>query len=270
MTTTNSDPIPGWTDNIYGFNGVVVGAASGALRIFHINNDYRADIIPADIVINGTLAAGWYAANHCSETNIVNCTVADNPLSWGIVRREQLKWKDKIPFQGGLWIPTYNTTKYYLVSEFLKIFYHIIPAIFFDLALKLNSQKPRVLKLYKKVHKFSEVLRFFTNNEWDFRNEHFHKVISHMTEDDRKFFPCEVDQIDWKEFLLQNVKGLRMYVMKEKWDNLAQAKKLYQRRRLAHMVILVGYYLTVGYVVYKLLQITGLMDIAEGWLAGHQ
>ncbi|EAT41108.1 AAEL007220-PA [Aedes aegypti] len=270
VTTTYSDPIPGWTDNIYGFNGVVVGAASGTLRIFHINNDYRADIIPADMVINATLAVAWYAANHREETNIVNCTVADHPLTWGMVRDEQLKWQNKIPFLGGLWITTYNTTKYYYISEFLKIFYHIIPAIFFDLALKLNSQKPRVLKLYRKVHKFSDVLRFFTNNEWDFRNDQFHKVIGHMTEEDRKFFPCEIGNIEWKEFLAQNIMGLRMYIMKEKWDNLEQAKKQYYRRSMAHVVILVVWYLLVCYVVYNLLQVAGLIDVAKGWMMEYR
>ncbi|XP_062549903.1 fatty acyl-CoA reductase wat-like [Armigeres subalbatus] len=269
VTTTHSDPIPGWTDNIYGFNGVVVGAAAGTLRIFHINNDYRADIIPADIVINATLAVAWYATDHREETNIVNCTVADHPLTWGMVRNEQLKWQDKIPFLGGLWITTYNTTRYYLISEFLKIFYHIIPAIMFDFALKLNSQKPRVLKLYRKVHKFSDVLRFFTNNEWNFRNDQLHKVISHMTEDDRKYFFCEIRKIDWKDFLAQNIMGLRMYIMKEKMDNLEQAMKQYKRRCMAHVTILVGWYFLVGFVVYKLLDVAGLLNVAQRLIAEY-
>ncbi|XP_058834139.1 fatty acyl-CoA reductase wat-like [Topomyia yanbarensis] len=263
VTTTNSDPIPGWTDNIYGYNGVVVGAATGALRIFHINNDFRADIVPADIVVNSTLAVGWYAADHRNETNIINCTVADNPVDWATVKREQMKWKAKMPFLNALWIPTYNTTKYYYVSEFLKIFYHVIPAIFFDLALKFNSQKPKVLKLYRKVHKFSEVLSFFTNNEWDFRNEHYHKVMSQMTTDDHRFFPCDMKHIDWVEFLTNNLRGLRMYIMKEKWDNLEQARKKYRKQWLAHRLLLVFYYAVVIFIVYKLLQAVGLVDLVD-------
>ncbi|XP_058463867.1 fatty acyl-CoA reductase wat-like [Malaya genurostris] len=263
VTTTNSDPIPGWTDNIYGYNGVVVGAATGALRIFHINNDNRAEIVPADIVVNSTLAVGWYAANHRDEINIINCTVADNLVNWATVRNVQMKWKAKIPFLNTLWIPTYNTTKYYYVSEVLKIFYHVIPAIFFDLALKFNSQKPRVMKLYRKVHKFSEVLSFFTNNEWDFRNEHYHKVMAHMTADDHRYFPCDVKQIDWVEFLANNLKGLRMYVMKEKWDNLEQARSKYRKKWMAHQVLLVFCYATVLFVVYKLLQAVGITEVVE-------
>lgn len=260
VTTTYNDPIPGWTDNIYGFNGVVVGAATGALRIFHINNGYRADIIPADIVTNATLAVGWYASQHRDETNIINCTVADNPVSWGMVREEQMKWKTKVPFLNALWVPTYNTTKYYAVSEVLKIFYHVIPAIFFDLALKLNSQKPRVLKLYRKVHKFSEVLSFFTNNEWDFRNDQFHKVLAQMSEEDQTLFPCDVTKIDWKEFLGNNLIGLRTHVMKEKLDNLEEAKKKYNRQRMAHYVFLAIWYLLLAFMAYKLLEVLGVIE----------
>ncbi|XP_055533195.1 fatty acyl-CoA reductase wat-like [Wyeomyia smithii] len=269
VTTTDSDPIPGWTDNIYGYNGVVVGAATGALRIFHINNDYRADIVPADLVVNATLAVGWYAASHRAETNIINFTVADNPVNWETVMTEQLKWKGKIPFLNALWITTYNTTKYYYVSEFLKIFYHVIPAIFFDLALKFNSQKPKILKLYRKVHKFSEVLSFFTNNEWDFRNEHYHRVMDQMTADDHRYFPCDVKKIDWAEFLANNLKGIRMYIMKESLDNLPDAKRKYRRQKLAHCVLLAVYYGLFVYVIYRVLNAYGLLEAVGEWASDY-
>ncbi|EDS35447.1 fatty acyl-CoA reductase 1 [Culex quinquefasciatus] len=259
------DPIPGWTDNLYGFNGVVIGAATGALRIFHINNDFRADIIPADIVMNATLAIGWYAKNHPDETNIINCTAADNPVTWGMVRTEQMKWKGKIPFLKSLWIPTYNTTRYYVLSEILKIFYHLIPAVLFDLGLRFNSQKPQIVKLYRKVHKFSEVLCFFTNNEWDFRNEQFHKVLAQMSEEDQRYFPCDAKRIDWKDFLAHNVIGLRMYLMKEKWDNLEQARARYRKQWMAHMVFLAIFYAVMGYLLYKLFLEAGLKEILGSW-----
>ncbi|XP_053687064.1 fatty acyl-CoA reductase wat-like [Sabethes cyaneus] len=267
VTTTDSDPIPGWTDNIYGYNGVVVGAATGALRIFHINNDYRADIIPADLVVNATLAVGWYAVSHRSETNIINCTVADNPVNWAMVREEQLKWKSKIPFKNALWIATYNTTKYYHVSEFLKIFYHVIPAILFDLALRFKNEEPRVLKLYRKVHKFSEVLSFFTNNEWDFRNDHYHTVIGHMTEDDHRYFPCDVKKIDWTEFLVNNLKGIRLYIMKESWDTLEDAKKKYRRQKMAHLIFLGVYYGVLFYIIYKVAKAYNLLETVGEWFS---
>lgn len=39
-------------------------AGKGILRTMRANNDAVADLIPVDVVINLTLAAGWYTAVH--------------------------------------------------------------------------------------------------------------------------------------------------------------------------------------------------------------
>jgi hypothetical protein len=41
---------------------VVTGAGLGVLRIFYINNKHQADVVPADIVVNLTLAVAWKTA----------------------------------------------------------------------------------------------------------------------------------------------------------------------------------------------------------------
>lgn len=56
---TYEDPVPGWLNNLYGINGVFTGVGMGVLRIFHIDNRKRADIVPADIVVNSSLAVIW-------------------------------------------------------------------------------------------------------------------------------------------------------------------------------------------------------------------
>lgn len=63
VTTTYDDPVPGYTDNIYGVNGVVTGAGVGAIRILHIDNKLKANIVPADFVVNSILALAWYTVS---------------------------------------------------------------------------------------------------------------------------------------------------------------------------------------------------------------
>lgn len=43
---------------------VCVQAGKGILRTMRASNDAVADLIPVDVVINLTLAAGWYTAVH--------------------------------------------------------------------------------------------------------------------------------------------------------------------------------------------------------------
>jgi alcohol-forming fatty acyl-CoA reductase len=60
ITTTMEEPVQGYTDNLYGVNGVVMGAGVGVLRIFHIDNNLKANIVPADYVVNSILGTAWY------------------------------------------------------------------------------------------------------------------------------------------------------------------------------------------------------------------
>ncbi|CRL06850.1 CLUMA_CG019522, isoform A [Clunio marinus] len=67
IATAFHEPLPGYTDNVYGVNGVVCGAGLGFLRIFHINNKLKANIVPADYVINMMLAVSWLTV--CENTS---------------------------------------------------------------------------------------------------------------------------------------------------------------------------------------------------------
>lgn len=62
IATTYHDPLPGYTDNIYGVNGITAGAGVGLLRICLINEDLKANIVPADYVVNCVLAVAWLTA----------------------------------------------------------------------------------------------------------------------------------------------------------------------------------------------------------------
>jgi hypothetical protein len=60
ITATYFDPLPGYTDNVYGLNGVLIGAGVGVLRILRIDNKLKSNIVPADYVINLILASSCY------------------------------------------------------------------------------------------------------------------------------------------------------------------------------------------------------------------
>uniref|UniRef100_A0A8C8E142 Fatty acyl-CoA reductase n=1 Tax=Oryzias sinensis TaxID=183150 RepID=A0A8C8E142_9TELE len=79
------EPFPGWIDNFNGPSGVFIAAGKGILRTMRANNDAVADLIPVDVVVNLTLAVGWYTAVHRPKTTLVyNCTSGGiNPFHWG-------------------------------------------------------------------------------------------------------------------------------------------------------------------------------------------
>ncbi|XP_075572520.1 fatty acyl-CoA reductase 2 isoform X6 [Pelecanus crispus] len=58
------EPFPGWIDSFNGTSGIFVAAGKGILRTVIANNEAVADMIPVDVAINLTLAAGWFTAVH--------------------------------------------------------------------------------------------------------------------------------------------------------------------------------------------------------------
>lgn len=59
VISTADEPLPGWSNNLYGATGVVVGAAIGLLRTLNCDENDFAEIIPGDYVINTIIAAAW-------------------------------------------------------------------------------------------------------------------------------------------------------------------------------------------------------------------
>lgn len=189
VIATNEDPFPGWTDNIYGLNGILTACALGLLRALHLEKDFVGDIVPADFVSNSVLAAAWSAAEDSKttvdtdrgndtgdsvdpfKTKIYNCTSsADNPVTWGMVNEDMRKMYELYPPKRALWCNCFNYTPYLLWYKVMVILYHVLPGIGFDIILWALGKKFRLLPIYRRIHKFTAALSFFTTNEWLFHN----------------------------------------------------------------------------------------------------
>lgn len=60
---TYEDPLPGWCNNIYGFNGFLFGIGIGFIRVSPFHIKAKNNLVCADFVRNATLAAIWDKAN---------------------------------------------------------------------------------------------------------------------------------------------------------------------------------------------------------------
>ena len=62
MIGTAKEPVSGWIDNVYGATGVLLGVAVGLIRSLYGNKNLKAEMVPADYVVNSCLAATWEVA----------------------------------------------------------------------------------------------------------------------------------------------------------------------------------------------------------------
>lgn len=68
VVSTYQDPIPGWTNNATGINGLCLGIGVGFIKFLRVADDFIIDIISADYVVNSTLAAIWVMANKVNSS----------------------------------------------------------------------------------------------------------------------------------------------------------------------------------------------------------
>lgn len=93
--------------------------------------------------------------------------------------------------------------------------------------LEIFSQ--RMLKIYKKIHKFMDVLNYFSIHEWKFSNDNIKELLNKMTEEDRENFACDITDIDWDQYFRTYIRGIRMYLIKDPLDTLPKARIKWQR-----------------------------------------
>lgn len=58
-----SEPCAGWVDSLNGPIGIMVGGAKGVIRTMLCNGEYRSEVIPVDIAINGLIAIAYKIAS---------------------------------------------------------------------------------------------------------------------------------------------------------------------------------------------------------------
>lgn len=55
VTSTYQDPVAGWTDNIYGPLGMLLGALLGIIHMYKFDPSSKLDMIPVDLVVNSII-----------------------------------------------------------------------------------------------------------------------------------------------------------------------------------------------------------------------
>ncbi|XP_556664.4 fatty acyl-CoA reductase wat isoform X1 [Anopheles gambiae] len=287
VIATNEEPIGGWTDNIYGLNGVIAGVALGIIRIMHVDDNNKADIIPADIVVNTVLAAGWqtyverFIYHHLRKgdrplpeaksngelkgvakprTKIYNCVTGnDNPISYQKIYKYSIEVGKHCPPKKSLWIVCHNTTTNKYLYEFYKVIYHLLPALLIDTYLRVIRRTPRVMDLYRKVHKFATVIEYFANGRWTFENDNLKSLREKLSPDDQIMFQCNIQKIEWADYFWTYIHGLRKHIANEPLENLDEAIKRHKQMRIVHYFILAAYYSIWALLIFYLCKAVGML-----------
>ncbi|XP_016302889.1 fatty acyl-CoA reductase 1 [Sinocyclocheilus anshuiensis] len=227
------EPFPGWIDNFNGPSGVFIAAGKGILRTMRASNDAVADLIPVDVVINLTLAAGWYTAVHRPKTALVyNCTTGGiNPFHWGEIEHHVMSTFKRNPLEQAFRRPNANITSNYLIYQYWILVSHKFPALIYDLFLRLSGQKPQMMRIFNRLHKAIGLLEYFSSQDWEWNSDNMNMLMSQLSAEDRKTFNFDVRQLNWPEYIENYCIGTKKYVLNEDMSDIPAARQHLRKLR---------------------------------------
>ncbi|KAK2588427.1 hypothetical protein KPH14_004426 [Odynerus spinipes] len=271
MIATAKEPICGWINNLYGPTGVAVGAAYGILRTLHCQKNLVADIIPADIVINNIIVAAWDTAqkqeiprsitdaneNKCTTTEEIpiynSVSSVQKPVTWGDFMHQNAVNGLEIPSEKVFWYYMLILNRYKFMHNVCVVFLHLLPAAVIDTLAYLTGKKPILWNAYKKIHKFSAVISYFSTQQWRFKNDAVMSLWERLPPIDKQIFDFNIDDLDWETYYRYYIRGLRLYIAKDPMDTLDQGRIKYRKLKIAHYSLVTVVCLLVFWGLYTLI-----------------
>ncbi|XP_076632053.1 fatty acyl-CoA reductase wat-like [Colletes latitarsis] len=239
VISTYDEPLMGWVDHAYGPPGSLAAASIGLLRTMNMDKDCIAEIIPADYTVNALIVAGWevatkYSKGQTNDPPIYNYLSSWNTnITWAQYIDLGLQHGKEIPSIRSIWcyifIPVKRTYAYFILIALL----HLLPATIIDAVLILTGGKPRMLKIYKKVHKFNALTSHFTLHQWKFSCDNTKALWDSLGPKDRALYKFSMMDFDWNNFMYKSVHGLRLYILKDDPSTVPHAKL-----RMARFIII--------------------------------
>lgn len=80
-------------------------------------------------------------------------------------------------------------------------------------------------KLQKNLNYVLNTLEYFTTNEWIFKSENVPRLLSSLSEADKKTFNFDISELNWKEYMVNYHIGIRKYLLKDTMESLPAAKQ---------------------------------------------
>lgn len=275
IIATDVEPVPGWINNFYGPTGVVAATGVGLMRCMLADSKKIADIVPGDYVSNVVLACAWDIHNQWKEHNNSNDVIktdslenetftppiynfvssSTNPLTWGEFSALNKKHGTSVPTTKAIWpiMLRLSSSRYeYLILCFLL---HTLPAFIIDSLANLTGKEPKLMNGYRKVHKFVEIISYFSLQSWMFHDNNTRSLLNRMSKLDRSLFNFDMAKLNWDKYFERHVSGIRLYIIHDSVDTLPEGlnhmKKLYMAFYTL-LAVLTALFLLIVYGLFTL------------------
>ncbi|CAH2101760.1 unnamed protein product [Euphydryas editha] len=237
------EPLEGWVENLNGPVGMLLASGKGILRALYTDPNILSDYIPVDIAIKSFIAGAWARGIKKLQPNddvdIYNCSTSHmKTMTIGeIVDFGKNIAIRKVPIEGMLWYCGGAVTRSRIEYNFRVLFFHLLPALLVDLVLRITGNKPMLFKLQRRIYVANLALHYYVTQQWTFKNDNFLVLRSKIKDEDKKPFYYEIETIDMPQFFINACIGGKVFILREKMENLPKAKAHYKRMKILHQVV---------------------------------
>jgi len=221
------EPFAGWVEKSSGPCDLFIAAGRGYLRSMKGEGQSVLDIIPVDIVVNLLISSAWQKTNTGDEKiSIYHCTTGGlHPFRWSEMENFVTLYSKRIPFEGAFRRPNLALTSNSLVHDYWVFISHLIPAYMTDAGLALIGQKPRVVNVYKKIHKMLSSLEYLTEHEWKCTYDNVIALRNSTKDTDSQTFYFDPRGIHWPTYIENYLIGTKKYLLNEDLHGVPAAKQ---------------------------------------------
>ncbi|KAL0809207.1 hypothetical protein ABMA28_011431 [Loxostege sticticalis] len=222
------EPLPGWTDNINGPTGLLIGAGKGVIRTMYCKSNSYADYLPVDVFINGIMIVAWnYITYGDKKSTVINFTSsAEIKVTWlEMIDAGREIIMNRVPLNGVVWYPGGSMKHSRLYHNICAFFFHWLPAMFIDTLLFCLGYKPILMRVHRRISKGFEVFEYYTNNQWDFKSDIAQMVRKRLNTKERRDYKVDAVGLDIMKYFEDCIKAARIYILKEYDDTLPAARR---------------------------------------------
>jgi alcohol-forming fatty acyl-CoA reductase len=72
-----------------------------------------------------------------------------------------------------------------------------------------------MMKVYRKISRFSDVIAYFATQEWKFNNKNMQDLWNRLHPKDQELFNFSMQNMDWENYFKTHILGLRKYLAKD-------------------------------------------------------
>ncbi|XP_039738338.1 fatty acyl-CoA reductase 2 [Pteropus medius] len=230
---TWQEPFPGWIDTMNGISKIIIATGKGLLQLQAVEPTNVVDLIPADTVINLTLAVGWYTAVHRPKTMLIYHSTSGhiNPFYCKEMGLQLTATLEKIPLEKPFRRPYTIYTTSTISKQYWNTVSHHAYAIIYDFYLILTGRKPRMTKLLNRILKTISKLEYFSSQSWEWTTYNTEMLMSQLSPEDQRVFNFDVRHLNWSQYMENYVLGIKKYLLKEDMAGIPEVKQHLRRLR---------------------------------------